>query len=437
MIDQPYTPYPEISQKTVRVYRYGCRAPLEGDAWARLILSRANRYRNDLVSLRDQRIVALKTKDADAATRLKVEARALRAGCGLWYGTYCLVECAARKAKNFRPFDGTGRIGGYLNNGGKLAVRAAMQPHKNLWLEHGERDYYRLHMRIAGTAHEPVMGVWPVKMHRPLPSDGVIVQCWMQLTRIGRHEKWELCLCVEAAEAQRPCGQGVIGLDLGWREREGRGYRVAMTSDGEEILCPPSIRSGLEHYERLTSTRRLAFDAMRPNDQMRSPDKLNRRVRRGEFGELYGWRQQDAHLWDWIANGRARVLARRREHYAAVARSLVSRYAVIVIEKLNLARLATKKEGVQRGNRTDVAPAEFRQVLKAAAAKTACVIAEVPCEWSTAECHECRGIMTVTSKLVLRCEHCAAEHDQDLNAAKNLRRRWEEPEPLANREAAE
>src|SRR5690606_27442140 len=115
--------------------------------------------------------------------------KALRARCGVYWGTYLLAEAAAdaqRREKmdpSFRRWTGEGRIGVQIQ-GGMPAVALVGGDDTRLQVDaidprawSGTRSERRLHarttlrIRIGSEGRDPVWASFPMIMHRPLPTD--------------------------------------------------------------------------------------------------------------------------------------------------------------------------------------------------------------------------------------------------------------------------
>ncbi|MBO7185058.1 MAG: transposase, partial [Oscillospiraceae bacterium] len=115
-----------------------------------------------------------------------------------------------------------------------------------------------------------------------------------------------------------------------------------------------------------------------------------------------------------------RICNRRQDWFFKLANELVSQYAVICIENLNL-------EGMKHlwGRKvSDIAYGEFTQILEWVARKNGCTVVKVD-RWmpSSKACHVC-GTLNTSLRLSDRtwqCESCGTTLDRDANAAINIR----------------
>lgn len=327
----------------------------------------------------------------------------LRAGCGVYWGTYLTVEAAmdaARKSKSdprFRRWDGTGKLAVQIQGGASvddiLHDRCQLLQIDPLpdtqWATRSGRRAAKTTVRIRVQSDEKGKPVWahfPVLLHRPLPADGIVKNAWVTRRFIARKPVWQLQLTVEAASLTRPQPPGsapVAAINLGWRVREG-GLRVGLLVDEmghrEEIVLPDTLLARIDHAESLRAIRDRNLDAFRPqlvaglkalqqaNHPMPwvSPDELKtihlwRSAERyaklvlawrtaradaadGPDRELFelaeAWRKQDLHLLQWQDHERDRALGHRREIYRVFAASLAQRYSLIVMDDFDLRRVA-------------------------------------------------------------------------------------------------
>lgn len=198
--------------------------------------------------------------------------RGARAICGVYWGTYLLVEAAdeaMRKATplydkdaepndpRFVPWTGNGRIGVQIQGGmteadtvrdRRLRIESAAPPpgadpnsKRSL-----RRRYCILAMRVDSEGRDPVWARWRMVMERPLPSDAIIKEAAVKLNRVGPREEWSVTITLTTAERDRRVKDqtGTVGIDLGWRLMPD-GIRVAAWhgSDGASgFLMLPDTR---------------------------------------------------------------------------------------------------------------------------------------------------------------------------------------------------
>jgi hypothetical protein len=243
----------------------------------------------------------------------------------------------------------------------------------------------------------------------------------------------------------------MVGIDIGWRSEAG-GVRLGAWSDGERaehIRIDASLVAQIDKADSLREIRDRAFNGARAAlaswladadvpewmrlrvahiGKWKSPARMAGMVRawaRMRFdgdAEAYGaaeaWRYQDHHLWEWETSQRTKSLRHRREVYRVFAAGLARRYRTLVLEDLDLAKLA--RSATSGGRRFDAAPGELRGALVNAFGPARVV--KVPGEFTTKACHACGTVEAWDdpSAVMHTCGACGATWDRDHNAAKNI-----------------
>ena len=335
--------------------------------------------------------------------------RAARKNCGLYWGSYLLVEQAmedVRRCKTdpeFRHWDGRGRIGVQLQGGLSVAKifgidnRLRIAPLPTTGSKRG-RLMTTVQIRVGSTdAGKPIWATFPFRMHRPLPADGTIKWAWIHRTFKGRWVNWDLQIVVESPSFEvtpRPLGQGgVVAIDLGWRLRAESvsgpsSLRIGYWHDDRgrhgELMMPSNLADRLLHADNLRSIQDRLFETMKTslgtwlkdNNHLLDPGlreelssiHLWRSARRlGEIAEqmsehktdqtasmcdtLVAWWKKHRHLYDWETAERDRALNARKYTYQVMASNLTKKYAAIVLENLDLGDLAllAKPEDISPG----------------------------------------------------------------------------------------
>lgn len=421
------------SNAIVKVYRYGLLPPTEGDERIADQLSRAHRYKNDLVRIERERREAMAAlfgcpieavfraaKDApqhaDALAAITQEARAkakaLRGSCGVYWGTYLLIEQsmdAARRAiepPRFQRWTGDGAVAVQIQHGIATAevmqgddTRLQIDQRLQLVPGRGGKPRPRVRLRIGSEGRDPIWGEWPLILHRPLPSEGRVKGAKVVRRRVCGRDEWSLHVTVELPAVERQAGDRVVAVDLGWRMEEER-VRVAGLADGattEEVYLDPGVAGMLRKASDIRSIRDKAQAAMHtalltwkvaatlPPEHAEHMDRMSQWQSPARFAGLERWwrdhridgdapaydalalwRTQDRHLWLWETHARSKALARRRDRYRVLAARLASQYSTLVIERLVLTRLAQKLPDSNpraRSQRTQAAPSELRRAL--------------------------------------------------------------------------
>lgn len=257
-----------------------------------------------------------------AMARVSVAQKAARASCGVYWGTYLLVEGAVEQASKtlgpdgklwplplwsffdgvkeldprFASFDGQGLLGAQIQKGAVVQEDGSIEPNPLVRLEpralppnadpKSRRSALRPRMTLwlrVGSAgpggREPIWATWPLNMHRPLPAGARVKYVTVQLQRVGplsanggeySGERWTAQITVELPETLTPTrpvpASGRVGVDLGWRVVEG-GLRVGFLagSDGalEEIRVPPTTLERLAKADELRGVRDRDFNVIK------------------------------------------------------------------------------------------------------------------------------------------------------------------------------
>jgi hypothetical protein len=255
---------------------------------------------------KDPEILAQIDDANDLAAKLVCGARAL---CGVYWGTYLMVE-KARKASNKMPlydkhggpndpafvrWDGkTGAVGVQIQNGcdptkllGDSSTLLQIVPRHEEHRRGGTPDSKRsiaaanmLRLRVGSDGRAPVWAEWPIILHRPLPKGSLVKEAKViRRVRAGR-EEWSAMITVtfdaESRPGVAPTG-GKVGIDLGWRvmppptESSPRphqeGIRVAswLGDDGAcgDLVLSPRDLSALSKADSLRAIRDRSFDLAR------------------------------------------------------------------------------------------------------------------------------------------------------------------------------
>lgn len=334
---------------------------------------------------------ALDAVDAQAGD----EVRAARATCGVYWGTYLAVEDSMKSARKGAPPEfrrerdqGWHKLAVQIQKSNPLTpadltgedtrLRVEVKP-EGVWVQ-GKRRPKKLGNALAkfriGSDERggPIFTTVPFVMHRPLPEGASVKWAYLQVSRVGLHERWEIqfVLSQEAWEDREQAPRGGVAIDVGWRVMEDRRLRVAywVASDGTEgeLSLPVGWIDEHRKTEAIRSQRDLDFDAVRKalaevgGDRptwwgeatqhmaaWRAPGKLAALALRwreeveGPLGRpvvalppglaiLEAWRKRDRHLLLYEANVREQLQAQRRHLYRCFARSMSRRYAVAVFE---------------------------------------------------------------------------------------------------------
>lgn len=419
--------------------------------------------------------------------RVEINAACRESGC-FWpnYGEVKIAWQAARKRPGelrFHRWDGSGRVAVSLSP--PLSVAEAWAG-TNMWVRirpRGQRDgdvWVDLRIGSAGTGNRaPIWLTLPVRMHRPLPADGVIRVAAAIRRIVAGQEQWSVHLALERApdawQTFPGPRAGRIALDIGWRLRPD-GLRVAAWQNDAgqtgELVLPDWHRQAMQKVSDLQEIRDRLWNATLPRldawarTLTAPPDWLQDAMRgwrqwrrKGHLVRLYrhwrdhrfagdeegfallddgrparenqGWYYREQHLYAWQEHLRDQALRRRREYYRVFAADLARRYAEVILEDFDLAQVARRRrdaEGqpgpaaeltaIARRHRQWAAVSELRQAVLSACQREGVTVTIVSGAWTTVTCHRC-GLADPFDKreLVHRCRGCGAEWDQDENAA--------------------
>jgi len=289
----------EEAVKEIKAYKQNKRAGKVPEELRTKVSMLRVRRRDALVAHRQARLASKETQKTEAMTVDALAAdqrKAARASCGVYWGTYLLVESADQQARKdtplydggepsdprFTPWTGEGQIGVQLQHGmsvGELYepnTLVQLIPHERITVKGpatskraARRQYCHLRMRIqSNEARDPIWAEWPMVMHRPLPPDGRVKRVIVQRRRVGAHEEWSVVFSCEADYRRIDNARdGVVGLDIGWRMRPDGQIRVGAWagSDGQrgEVLLPPRLITAMSKPDELRSVRDKAFDRAR------------------------------------------------------------------------------------------------------------------------------------------------------------------------------
>lgn len=339
----------------------------------------------------------------EANEQALAERKAARAACGVYWGTYQLIEDAdgaARKAPlwldgepnnpRFARWDGNGAVSVQIADGMGLSLaditggngrQLRWEPRVDKRGESRRRALrHRATLSLRVGSHDdgsPVWAQWPMIQHRPMPLGARVKRATVHRQMIGPRATWFLTLTLCVPEHARRCGNGEVAIDVGWRLRPDGSLRVAQTfepilRDEHEYTLPQELRDAILRADTLRSTRDQNFDEMRrvlagwiretrsmPGwfldataslSVWRSPARLAALARdwretrfsgdNAMFDAVEGWRRQDKHLWCWETSQRAKSLARRRDYYRCIAAKLAENFETVILEDFDLRAVA-------------------------------------------------------------------------------------------------
>lgn len=234
----------------------------------------------------------------DIEERAKWLRKNAREHCGVYWGTYQLIEDADMASRKTPLYDGAeSNDPRFLRWSGEGQVSVQLQG--GLGLDELETDtqvriepadvptgadptskrsarrrYCMLAMRVSSTgkARVPVWAKWPMVMHRPLPEGAVIKRATVALRKIGPRDEWSVTITVDrsasagSSNPRRAAPERSVGIDVGWRQLDGA-TRVAAWhgSDGAfgELVLPEQLLSQVRKADDLRAIRDRAFNIAR------------------------------------------------------------------------------------------------------------------------------------------------------------------------------
>ena len=421
--------------------------------------------------------------NAMAAAERKAARKLASREWGLYYGTYLLVEDAAKsmgkgtppKFRSFRRSDG-GTIGV------QIATRAGEQhltvdrlyagANKSVLLEpepvlanvsnrRRHRPYVLVKLCIGGQDSKRVIGLSNprryvtvrMSLHRPLPVGSHIT--WVRLVArpLGTKLKWEVHFTVARDYEFTPeTADGFVGIDIGWRKGDGQRVAYWAGNDGQhgELRLPADLVAAIKHKSDLQAIRDQRFDIMKSGlvawlataivpewlkdatatlVKWRSQRRLHDleykwRSQRfdgdvGSYTSLVEWHKQDYHLLEWLANESQRARNRRKDMYGKFVAELRRHYGTVGLEDIDLRAMA-RKDDVHRNYQVQRSLADL-STLRTMLADGLKVV-DVPPAYTSQTCHCCGVRNQIGANMTYQCSDCGWHGDRDYNGAMNILR---------------
>jgi putative transposase len=228
------------------------------------------------------------------------------------------------------------------------------------------------------------VGKIKLKQHRRIPKAALRKK--VEIRRQGHH--WYVCIeVITPMPAPLPKTGRSVGLDLGIAH-------FAAFSTGELIEGPRAQRREEHRVARLQ--RALARKQCGSTRRLKAAAKL--------------------------AAARLKEARMRRDHQFKLARMLVERYDLIVIEDLEVQRLA---DGHLAKDVRDAAWGQFMRILADKAEEAGRQLVSVNPKNTSQMCSNCGALPAERKTLVQRvhtCCECGLQLDRDVNAARNILR---------------
>lgn len=390
--------------------------------------------------------------------------RTARSESGLYWGTYLLVEAAAKSMRSgfpprFKSWDHRGKIGVQIQ-GGISAESVLSMEDSRVRVERLEGARAVLWIRTGSEGRDPIWAKFPMILHRPIHPQGEVK--WVQVCRrrVGTKYKWSVLFTVTGLPARPQADGGRVGIDVGWRLMPGKGVRVlawhGTDGDSGELILPADKVGRWEKAEELRSIRdcrmnevvqtfiewrrgasipawlkerTVAIQAWRSTAKLASVVLAWRDQRFDGDSAMYqvleAWRKRDKHLYEWEANQWRKARAWRKDTYRVFANAMAKRYEVCCVENVDWSEFA-KRPGVEsdedinetaRRNRTIASVGELVEVLKDRFA----VVLSVKAKGTTETCTSCGHSQSVGAyEMKIECKNCGHRQDRDLRAAENI-----------------
>lgn len=419
-----------------------------------------------------------KLDEEDLALRKK-----FRAESGLYFGTYLQVESSAGGIRSgapprFHRYDGHGHLAVQIQNGISIQdvlkgedTRVQLVPVPPEAWGPGGRTLRRTTVRFRAMSKDgdPVFAEIPIVLHRPMPEDAVVKWVHLVRERVATKFRWSVQFVLARKSGWDRtdwASSGTVGMDVGWRMMPDGRMRVAVWQgdDGAhgEISLPKDWLSEMGKTRHLQSIRDAGLNEMKnaffsllgrlPENAWWAENAKDIRLWKAAarfaalswkwrehrfpgdedaFGVLDAWRKRDRHLYEYQANLRDQLLARRLDIYRNEAARLRRRYRTLRIEKLDLREFHELPDAdqapAQAALREHVRDAGLSYLTSALRQSMARVV-EVDPKETTARCSLCGHLNESPGQPIgYQCASCGLRIDQDENAAINILRNGSVP----------
>ncbi len=422
-------------------------------------------------------------KNVDTKTKLTVieeahrtAAKAARAACGVYWGSYLQVERSVEQQRKGvhdprrRDYDGSGRIAVQIQKGMTVAElfggedrRVQLRPTGTGSLTSQKNHVCKLRVGTEPDGRTPIWAEIEVAIHRPLPSDAKVMWVVLHRLRRGLGFRYRLQVTFEAMSLARTAtGNRRVAVDLGWRvfASGNEGLRVAYWHDSTdthgELRLPPRLVSALDYPAQLIGVEEKWFEGAKvrmadwqdahtlPPEHVEWLSNLRQwRSGRRLAGYVWWWREHRFagddeifaamnewrvrrfwHYRNWSIAQRDQAIARRLDYYRVFAAHLLEGCNELVLEDFDLRVFARKREDTPPAVRFwqhMAAPTYLRGALVNRASGQGIKVTIVDPAMTTRRCYECGSELPWDQKqLVHTCEKCGATWDQDANAGKNI-----------------
>jgi len=271
-------------------------------------IRKVTRCRADTASINEEivRLLELLATTRSESKRAKIEARqrseeplkrmnkndlvrrkGARAACGVYWGTYTIVEDAIEASRKrsiqkprFRKWDGSGHLSVQIQNG--MNAKEAFHKNTRFFIDpvppntwdsrkicrHQMKTF--CHMRVGSDEKRyPIFAKIPIYLHRRLPDDALIKRVHLIREKLADRYRWKIQISIETNTVKTHIGNYsnktpivkstyAVGVDIGWRIRP-NGLRVAYwyNSAGHhgEFVLSDALISSLTKSDSLRSIR--------------------------------------------------------------------------------------------------------------------------------------------------------------------------------------
>jgi hypothetical protein len=228
--------------------------------------------------LRLQRIWAIvnlrqhEDKTDGGAYAIEEAIKEARANCGVYWGTYLIIEDSLKDMRKgpppkFKRYQGHGSIGVQIQGGMTVAEAiGGKDTQLRIDLEKCEAK-----IRVQSDAKKkPIWATFPFIYHRPLPSDAIIKYAYIDRERVGTKARWRFRLSIITSEHPQdpaPPNEKIVAVHMGHRLMDD-GMRVLtwLGDDGEhgELMLDPWQLGGFEVKNKLQSVRDARYAKIQP-----------------------------------------------------------------------------------------------------------------------------------------------------------------------------
>lgn len=230
----------------------------------------------------------------------------------------------------------------------------------------------KLWMRIGSDGRAPIWAVWPIKLHRCMPSQAQIKWVRVSVRPEGPWERWTCEITVDDPapnwrERARPT-DGAIAVEWSWVPLDDGAIRVASWRDdrgrGGDVDLPARVATGIRKPDGIRAVRDMiandakpaiakailaikglpswTYDEARVLHLVKSAMRMHALAMRWRVeglpacAPLVDWCERDRHLWQYEAGARGEALRERREIYRVLAASWRRKYRTVLLSDQDL-----------------------------------------------------------------------------------------------------